>query len=230
MLFRQLFDPASSTYTYLIAADNGSEAVIIDPVIDRVTQYLELCKELNLKLRMTIDTHTHADHITGSGSLLEATGCKVVMGEATQAQFVSHRVQDGEVLEVGTLRLLALSTPGHTPDSFCFFLGDRVFTGDTLLIRGTGRTDFQNGDPAQQYHSIYEKLLTLPPKTLVYPGHDYRGMTVSTIEEEQRYNPRLQCTSTAAYIELMENLNLPLPKMMEIAVPVNLRCGLNIEK
>jgi glyoxylase-like metal-dependent hydrolase (beta-lactamase superfamily II) len=225
MIFRQLFDHTSHTYTYLLAERRGGEALLIDPVLENVEQYVRLVKELDLKLVMAVDTHIHADHITALGSLREQTGCASAMGAKTRAECVSIRFREGEKLFVDKLHLDILYTPGHTDDSYSFLLPDRVFTGDTLLIRGTGRTDFQNGDPAAQYDSLFGKLLTLPEDTLVYPAHDYNGMTASSIGEEKRYNPRLQVSSKQAYIDLMNGLELDDPKLMDIAVPANRVCG-----
>jgi glyoxylase-like metal-dependent hydrolase (beta-lactamase superfamily II)/rhodanese-related sulfurtransferase len=227
MIFRQLFDRTSCTYSYLLASGHGREALIIDPVIERVDHYLRLLAELQLSLVKAIDTHVHADHITGLPALRDKTRCVTVMGEQTKADVVSIRVCDGDFIDLEGLRLQAIYTPGHTDDSYSFRMDDRVFTGDTLLIRGTGRTDFQNGDARAQYDSIFNKLLKLPPETLVYPGHDYKGDTVSTIAEERDYNPRLQVDSVDEYAEIMANLSLPNPKMMDVAVPANLKVGLS---
>ena len=229
MLFRQLFDPTSSTYTYLIASRKGGEALIIDPVLERVDRYLTLLDELDLRLIKAVDTHVHADHITGLGALRDRTRCITVMGEQSGVDVVSMRVSEGEQIDIEGVALDVLYTPGHTDDSYSFLLGDRVFTGDTLLIRGTGRTDFQNGSAAAQYESIFNKLLRLPNETLVYPAHDYKGDTVSTIAEERACNPRLQVSSADEYIEIMNNLNLANPKMMDVAVPANLKIGLRQE-
>ncbi len=225
MIFRQMFDNVSSTYTYLLAHRRGGEALIIDPVYERVERYLQLLEELDLKLAKAIDTHVHADHITGLGELRDRTKCVTVMGRASSVDVVSMRVDDGDVIEIAGLRLEVMHTPGHTDDSYCFLMSDRVFTGDTLLIRGTGRCDFQNGDPAAAYDSLFNKLLALPNDTLVYPGHDYKGDTVSTIGEERACNPRLQVGSAAEYAELMNGLDLADPKMMDVAVPANQRIG-----
>ena len=230
MIFRQLFDTVSSTYSYLLASRRGGEALLIDPVIDRVDRYLQLLRELDLKLVKAVDTHLHADHITGLGALRDRTHCITVMGEQTHADVVSMRVAEGDRVEIEGLRLDVLYTPGHTDDSYSYLLPDRVFTGDTLLIRGTGRTDFQNGDPRAQYDSIFNKLLKLPEATLVYPAHDYKGDTVSTIGEEKLFNPRLKVKSMDEYAELMNNLKLPNPKMMDVAVPANMRVGLHQEE
>jgi sulfur dioxygenase len=230
MIFRQLFDHVSSTYSYLLASRAGGEALIIDPVLEKVDRYLQLIKELDLKLVKAVDTHLHADHITGLGALRDHTHCITVMGEQTKADVVSMRLTDGDKLTIEGLALDAIYTPGHTDDSYSFVLPDRVFTGDTLLIRGTGRTDFQNGDPRQQYDSIFNRLLKLPDATLVYPAHDYKGDTVSTIGEEKAYNPRLQVKSVQDYVELMNNLKLGNPKMMDVAVPANMKVGLAQEK
>ena len=227
MIFRQLFDTVSGTYTYLIASRHGGEALIIDPVLEKVDRYLQLVRELDLKLIKAIDTHLHADHITGLGALRDRTHCITVMGEQTHADVVSMRVADGERIEIEGLRLDVLYTPGHTDDSYSFLWGSRVFTGDTLLIRGTGRTDFQNGSARQQYDSIFNKLLKLPDETLVYPAHDYKGDTVSTIGEEKHFNPRLQVKSVDEYVALMSDLKLANPKMMDVAVPANMHVGLH---
>jgi sulfur dioxygenase len=227
VIFRQLFDSASSTYSYLVASRHGGEALIIDPVLEKVERYLQLLRELDLHLVKSLDTHLHADHITGSAALRDRTHCVTVMGEQTKADIVSMRVADGDRIEIEGLSLEALYTPGHTDDSYCFLMEDRVFTGDTLLIRGTGRTDFQNGDARAQYDSIFNKLLKLPDETLVYPAHDYKGDTVSTIGEERRFNPRLQVASADDYAALMGGLSLANPKMMDVAVPANMHIGLH---
>jgi glyoxylase-like metal-dependent hydrolase (beta-lactamase superfamily II)/rhodanese-related sulfurtransferase len=229
MIFRQLFDSTSGTYTYLLASRHGGEALIIDPVLEKVDRYLQLVRELDLRLVKAIDTHLHADHITGLGALRDRTHCVTVMGEQTKADIVSMRVAEGDRIEIEGVRLDVLYTPGHTDDSYSFVLDDRVFTGDTLLIRGTGRTDFQNGDPRAQYDSIFNKLLRLPDATLVFPAHDYKGETVSTIGEEKLFNPRLKVKSMDEYAVLMNNLNLPNPKMMDVAVPANMHVGLHQE-
>ena len=227
MIFRQLYDHESSTYTYLLAERTGGEALLIDPVLNDTDQYVRLVEELDLKLVMAVDTHIHADHITALGSLREHTGCASAMGEMTKVDCVSILFNEGEKLSADNLHLDIVYTPGHTDDSYSFVLPDRVFTGDTLLIKGTGRTDFQNGDPSAQYDSLFNKLLKLPEQTLVYPAHDYQGRTVSTIWEEKRYNPRLQVASKQAYIEQMNSLKLDNPRLMDIAVPANRNCGLN---
>jgi glyoxylase-like metal-dependent hydrolase (beta-lactamase superfamily II)/rhodanese-related sulfurtransferase len=226
MIFRQLFDSVSGTYTYLLASRRGGEALIIDPVIEKVDRYIQLINELDLKLVKAVDTHVHADHITGLGALRDRTHCITVMGEHSKVDVVSMRLAEGDKLTIEGVALDVLYTPGHTDDSYSFLLQDRVFTGDTLLIRGTGRTDFQNGDPRAQYDSIFNKLLKLPDETLVFPAHDYKGETISTIGEEKRFNPRLQVKSIEQYVDLMNSLNLPNPKMMDVAVPANLRQGL----
>lgn len=231
MIFRQLFDHASGTYTYLLARRHGGEALIIDPVKEQLPQYLTLIEQLDVKLVKAIDTHTHADHVTALGGLREHTGCMTLMGEYTKAECVSAHVREGETIDVDGVRLNALYTPGHTDESFSFVLNpgkpDAVFTGDVLLIRGTGRTDFQNGNPEKSWDSIVNKLFRLPDETLVYPAHDYKGWTVSSIGEERRFNPRLAGKSRAEYVEIMRNLNLADPKLMDVAVPANLACGNN---
>lgn len=230
MIFRQLFDSVSGTYSYLLASRLGGEALIIDPVLEKVDRYLQLVRELDLKLVKAVDTHLHADHITGLGALRDKTQCVTVMGEQTKADVVSMRLSDGDKLGIEGLSLDVIYTPGHTDDSYSFILPDRVFTGDTLLIRGTGRTDFQNGDPRQQYESIFGRLLKLPNETLIYPAHDYKGETVSTIGEEKAFNPRLQVKSMEEYVEIMNNLKLANPKMMDVAVPANMKVGLHQEE
>ena len=230
MIFRQLFDGVSSTYTYLLASRRGGEALIIDPVIEKVDRYIQLLHDLDLRLVKAVDTHLHADHVTGLGALRDRTHCITVMGDRSRVDVVSMRIADGDRLQIEGMELEALYTPGHTDDSFCFRMEDRVFTGDTLLIRGTGRTDFQNGDARAQYESIFGRLLRLPEETLVYPAHDYKGDTVSTIGEERRCNPRLQVRSVDEYVELMHNLKLPNPKMMDVAVPANMKVGLQQEE
>jgi sulfur dioxygenase len=227
MIFRQLFDSTSATYTYLLASRQGGEALIIDPVLEKVDRYLQLVRELDLKLVKAVDTHLHADHVTGLGALRDRTHCITVMGEQTHADVVSMRVAEGDRIEIEGLRLDVIYTPGHTDDSYSYLLADRVFTGDTLLIRGTGRTDFQNGDSRAQYDSIFNKLLKLPDEMLVYPAHDYKGDTVSTIREEKLFNPRLKVKSIDEYVALMANLKLANPKMMDVAVPANMLVGLH---
>ncbi len=222
MIFRQLFDHTSSTYTYLIAARADGEALIIDPVLEHVNHYIKLLEELDLKLVKVIDTHIHADHVSGIRELRNKTNCITIMGDKTQADIVSMKVSDNEIIQVDNLKIKAMQTPGHTTESFSFLMNDRIFTGDTLLIRGTGRTDFQNGSSSDSYESIFNNILKLHEETLVYPAHDYKGNTVSTIKEEKRFNPRLQVKSKQEYIDIMNNLNLPNPKMMDVFVSINL--------
>src|SRR3989440_1122757 len=225
MIFRQLFDSVSGTYTYLLASRRGGEALIIDPVLEKADLYLHLIREPDLRLVRAVDPHLHADHVTGLGALRDRTHCITVMGEQTKADVVSMRLAEGDRLKVEGVSLDVLYTPGHTDDSYSYVMSDRVFSGDTLLIRGTGRTDFQNGDPRAQYDSIFNKLLKLPEDTLLFPAHDYKGETVSTIGEEKTFNPRLQVKSADEYAELMNNLKLPNPKMMDVAVPANNKGG-----
>jgi glyoxylase-like metal-dependent hydrolase (beta-lactamase superfamily II)/rhodanese-related sulfurtransferase len=227
MIFRQLFDCVSGTYSYVLASRAGGEALIIDPVLEKVDRYCQLLRELDLKLVKAVDTHLHADHVTGLGELRDRTHCITIMGEQSKADVVAMRLGDGDKVTIEGLCLDAIYTPGHTDDSYSYVMGDRVFTGDTLLIRGTGRTDFQNGDARAQYASIFNRLLKLPEETLVFPAHDYKGDTVSTIGEEKRYNPRLQVRSADEYVALMNNLKLPNPKMMDVAVPANMHVGLH---
>lgn len=230
MIFRQLFDSVSGTYSYLLASRAGGEALILDPVLEKADRYCQLLRELDLRLVKAVDTHLHADHVTGLGELRDRTQCITIMGEQSKADVVSMRVSDGDRVTIEGLCLDVMYTPGHTDDSYSYLMGDRVFTGDTLLIRGTGRTDFQNGSSRAQYDSIFNRLLKLPEETLVYPAHDYKGDTVSTIGEEKRYNPRLQVRNVDEYIELMANLKLPNPKMMDVAVPANMHVGLHQEE
>ena len=230
MIFRQLFDSVSGTYTYLLASRAGGEALILDPVLEKVDRYCQLLRELDLKLVKAVDTHLHADHVTGLGELRDRTHCVTIMGEQSKADIVAMRVSDSDKVTIEGLSLEVIYTPGHTDDSYSFLMGDRVFTGDTLLIRGTGRTDFQNGNARAQCESIFNRLLKLPDETLVYPAHDYKGDTVSTIGEEKRYNPRLQVRSIEEYVELMGNLKLPNPKMMDVAIPANMHVGLHQEE
>ena len=230
MIFRQLFDSVSGTYSYLLASRAGGEALILDPVLEKADRYCQLLRELDLRLVKAVDTHLHADHVTGLGELRDRTQCITIMGEQSKADVVSMRVSDGDKVMIEGLSLDVMYTPGHTDDSYSYLMGDRVFTGDTLLIRGTGRTDFQNGSSRAQYDSIFNRLLKLPDETMVYPAHDYKGDTVSTIGEERRYNPRLQVRSVDEYIELMANLKLPNPKMMDVAVPANMHVGLHQEE
>lgn len=225
MIFEQLFDKTSCTFTYLISSGPGREALIIDPVLDHVETYLKTLNRLDLKLVKVIDTHIHADHITGMSELQIKTNCETVMGDKTPAEVVSIKVKDQEDVSIENLKLKAIYTPGHTRESFSFLMKDRVFTGDTLLIGGTGRTDFQNGDPYDSYNSIFNILLKLPSQTKVYPAHDYNGNFFSTIEKEKAYNPRLKVESADEYADIMNNLNLPDPKLMDVAIPRNLKLG-----
>lgn len=230
MIFRQFFDSVSSTYTYLISSGYGREALIIDPVLEKTDQYIKLLNELDLRLVKVIDTHIHADHISGLGELRNKTKCITIMGEQAPADVVSMHVKDNEKISIENINLTALYTPGHTDDSYSFLMNDKLFTGDTLLIKGTGRTDFQNGNPYDQYNSLFDRLLKLPEETFIYPAHDYKGENVSTIGEEKKFNPRLQVSSAQEYALIMNNLNLSNPKMMDIAVPENKKMGLSIEK
>lgn len=225
MLFRQLFDKASSTFTYLIASAKGREALIIDPVLDNINEYIVLLNELDLRLVKVIDTHIHADHITGASKLKDQTNCITIMGEQTPANAVDLEVKDEEIIKLDQIEIKALYTPGHTSDSFSFLMNDYLFSGDTLLINGTGRTDFQNGSAKDAYNSIFNKLLKLPEKTLLYPAHDYNGEKVSSIGKEKKFNPRLQVSSENEYVEIMNNLNLPEPKMMDVNVARNIKLG-----
>ena len=223
MIFKQLFDNTSSTYTYIISSGEGREALIIDPVIENTPEYLRVLKDLNLKLVKVIDTHIHADHISGLNELSKKTNCSKVMGEHSASEVIDIRVKDNEKIKIENIEITSMYTPGHTDCSYSFLMTDRIFTGDTLLINGTGRTDFQNGNSIDQYHSLFDKILKLPEKTLVFPAHDYKGNKVSTIGEEKRNNPRLKVDSAEQYAELMNNLNLQNPKMIDVAVPANIK-------
>jgi sulfur dioxygenase len=221
MIFNQLFDDKSSTYTYIISSGKGREALIIDPVIEHTKKYIKILKDLELKLVKVIDTHIHADHISGLNELNKQTECTRIMGEESESEVIDLRVKENEKVKIEELELTTLYTPGHTKCSYSYLMNDRVFTGDTLLINGTGRTDFQGGSAMEQYDSIFNKLLKLPNKTLVYPAHDYNGKKFSTVENERNNNPRLQVSSPDEYIQIMNNLKLANPKMMNIAVPAN---------
>ena len=229
MIFNQLFDEKSSTYTYIIASGKGREALIIDPVIEHTNEYLKVLENLELKLVKVIDTHIHADHITGLNELNKRTKCTRVMGEKSKSEVIDLKVKDDEKIEIENIKLETIYTPGHTDCSYSYFMNDRVFTGDTLLINGTGRTDFQNGSSHDAYDSLFNRILKLPEKTLVYPAHDYNGKKYSTIENEKNNNPRLQVKSKEQYAEIMNNLNLANPKMMDVAVPANIK-GLTLDQ
>ena len=224
MIFNQFFDEVSCTYTYLISSGKGREALIIDPVIEKVNDYILYLKKLDLKLVKVIDTHIHADHISGLSKLREKTKCVTIMGDKSPSEIVSLKVKDDEKIKIENIELTSIYTPGHTSCSYSFLMNDRVFTGDTLLINGTGRTDFQNGDPVAQYHSIFDRILKLPEETVVYPAHDYNGKKFSTIGGQKKTNPRLQVENVEEYVNIMKNLKLDPPKMMDIAVPANIKC------
>ena len=223
MIFEQLFDTKSSTYTYIVSSGKGREALIIDPVIENTDEYIRILKNLDLKLVKVIDTHIHADHISGLNELSKRTKCSKVMGEQSASEVIDIRVKDNEKIKIENIELISMYTPGHTDCSYSFVMNDRVFTGDTLLINSTGRTDFQNGSSYDAYDSLFNKLLKLPEKTLVYPAHDYNGKKHSTVENEKNYNPRLQVSSAEEYAEIMDNLNLENPDMIDVAVPANIK-------
>ena len=226
MIFKQVFDKKSSTYTYIIASAEGREALIIDPVLENVEDYIKILNQLNLKLVKVIDTHIHADHVTGAGKLRDKTKCVTIMGEHTPTDAVEVKVKDEEIIKLDGLNFKAIYTPGHTSDSFCFVMDKYLFSGDTLLINGTGRTDFQNGSSIDAYNSIFNRLLKLPDDTLLYPAHDYKGQTVSTIGKEKRSNPRLQVRNVDEYIEIMNNLDLKKPEKIDYNVSSNLKLGI----
>ena len=225
MIFKQVFDQKSSTYTYIIASAEGREALIIDPVLENVEDYISILTELNLKLVKVIDTHIHADHVTGAGKLRDKTQCVTIMGEHTPTDAVEIKVKDEEIIKLDQLKIKALYTPGHTSDSFSFLMDNYLFSGDTLLINGTGRTDFQNGNSKDAYNSLFNRLLKLPDETLVYPAHDYKGEKVSSIGKEKKFNPRLQVNNVEEYIEIMNNLNLKKPAAIDFNVANNLKLG-----
>ena len=225
MIFRQVFDNKSSTYTYLIASAKGREAVIIDPVIENVESYIKLLQELDLKLVKVIDTHIHADHVTGALKLKQSTNCSTLMGEHTPADTVDIKLKDDDIIKIDQLEIKAMYTPGHTSDSYSFLMDNYLFSGDTLLINGTGRTDFQNGSSKDAYNSIFNRLLKLPEDTILYPGHDYNGKESSTIGNEKKFNPRLQVKNVDEYVELMSNLNLAKPQLIDINVSRNIKLG-----
>ena len=228
MIFKQVFDQKSSTYTYIIASAEGREALIIDPVLENVEDYIKLLTELNLKLVKVIDTHIHADHVTGAGKLRDKTQCVTIMGEHTPTDAVEIKVKDEEIIKLDQLKIKALYTPGHTSDSFSFLMDNYLFSGDTLLINGTGRTDFQNGNSKDAYNSLFNRLLKLPDETLVYPAHDYKGEKVSTIGKEKKFNPRLQVNNVEEYVEIMNNLNLKKPAAIDFNVANNLKLGVEL--
>lgn len=224
--FFQLFEHESSTYTYLLVDKKTREAVIIDPVIETVERDLQLLSELNAKLKYVLDTHVHADHITAAGKIREKTGAKTVVSRAAQVECVDVPADDKDVLKFGEHSIQILQTPGHTDGCLSFLIDDAVFTGDSLMIRANGRTDFQQGSSETLYHSITEKLFSLPDETLVYPGHDYRGQTVTTIGLEKKYNPRIGGGRTLQeFVKIMSELKLANPKKIHQAVPANLLCG-----
>ena len=223
MIFNQFFDEVSSTYTYLLSSGKGREALIIDPVLENTNDYVLYLKKLDLKLVKVIDTHIHADHFSGLKELHKQTNCAVIMGDKSPSEVVTIKVKDNEKIKIENIELTSMYTPGHTDCSYSFLMKDRIFTGDTLLINGTGRTDFQNGNPIDQYYSLFDRILKLPEKTFVYPAHDYKGNKVSTIGQQKQNNPRLQVKSSNQYAELMNSLKLDNPKMMDIAIPANIK-------
>ena len=231
MIFKQLFDDATWTYTYLIADPKTKEAVFVDPVNTQIDVYLELLKEHDLTLKYTLESHVHADHITASGLLRQKTGAETGVSTLCGAESADVQIQDGDVFEFGDgEKIKIISTPGHTPGSISFLWRDRLLSGDSLFIGGCGRTDFQGGDAGALYDAITQRLFTLPDETLVYPGHDYQGRWVSSIKQERTNNPRLTGKSREEFIEIMENLNLPHPKLINEAVPANRYCGLDADE
>ena len=227
MIFKQVFDDTSFTYTYLIASEKGREAIIIDPVLENVEKYIELLREFDLRLVKVIDTHIHADHITGASKLKKKTNCTTIMGEHSPSELVELKVKDEEIIKIDQIEIKAIYTPGHTSDSYSFLMNNYLFSGDTLLINGTGRTDFQNGNSNDAYDSIFNKLLKLPEETLLYPGHDYNGKKVSSLKKEKEFNPRLQVKNVSEYNNIMNNLNLSKPTLMDTNVRRNIKLGAN---
>jgi len=229
MIFEQLFDTKSSTYTYIVSSGKGREALVIDPVIENTNEYIKILKNLDLKLVKVIDTHIHADHISGLNELSKRTKCSKIMGEHSSSEVIDIHVKDNEKIKIENIELISIYTPGHTDCSYSFLMNDRVFTGDILLINTTGRTDFQSGSSYDAYDSLFNRLLKLPEKTLVYPAHDYNEKKYSTIENEKNNNPRLQVSSKEEYAEIMDNLNIENPEMMDVAVQANLK-GLTLDQ
>jgi len=226
MIFRQLFEPVSSTYCYLVACPSTREAALIDPVIEETERYVGLLAELGLRLVYTLETHVHADHVTAADALRTRLGSRAVVKAGAGADCADVLAQHGDELAVGTLRLTVRATPGHTDGCVAYVMADRVFTGDALLIGGCGRTDFQQGDARRLYASVHEQVFSLPPDTLVFPAHDYKGRTVSTVREELATNARLGGGKTVdEFVEIMANLKLAYPKQIDRAVPANRRCG-----
>lgn len=226
MLFRQLYDHESSTYTYLIADSSTREAILVDSVVEHIERDLKLLQELNLTLKYCLETHIHADHITGTGSLRDRTGCQGVVPVNAQAKCADRFIDDGEIIQLGEVEIKAIATLGHTDSHMAYLVNhDRVLTGDALLIRGCGRTDFQNGDAATLFESVTKRLFSLADDILVYPAHDYHGRTVSTIGEEKQWNPRFKQRDCQGFIKLMNNLDLSYPRKMMEAVPANQGCG-----
>ena len=225
MLFKQFFEKGTCTFTYVLADTNTNEALIIDSVVGEVDKYLEFLKNHNLRLLYSLDTHIHADHITGHSKLREKTDCKVLMSKESKVKCADLLFSDADIISCGSIKLKAIHTPGHTDDSYCFLVNNLLFTGDTLMINATGRTDFQNGSSKSQYNSIFNIIKNLPSDLMVYPGHDYKGKTSSTLQDEFADNPRLQVQTEDQYVKLMDSLNLAKPKYIDIAVPLNQKCG-----
>lgn len=224
-MFKQFYDEVSSTLTYLLADEQSRQAVLIDPVTDNIDEYLDFLRHAELNLVYSLETHVHADHITGGGKLKALTHAKTAVSNACGAETADIQLQDHDEIEFGAEKIKVIATPGHTPGSLSFLWRDRLFTGDSLLINGCGRTDFQGGDAGKLYDAITTRLFSLAPETLVYPGHDYNGRRVSSIAQEKLINPRLANKTKAEFVHLMENLNLPKPKLIDIAVPANRKCG-----
>jgi len=224
-MFKQFYDDVSSTLTYLIADMESKQAVLIDPVIENIDEYLNIIKAHQLTLVYSLETHVHADHITGGGQLKTITTAKTAVSQACGADSADMQLKDNDVITFGHEKITVIATPGHTAGSVSFLWRDRVFTGDSLLINGCGRTDFQSGDAGKLYDCITGKLFMLPDETLVYPGHDYNSRRVSSIGQEKLINPRLANQTRDEFIYTMANLNLPKPKMIDIAVPANRKCG-----
>ncbi len=227
LIFRQLFEPMSSTYTYILGDSQSKEALIIDPVKETMDRDLQILSELHLNLKIVVETHIHADHITSSGPLREKTGAAIFVGAGTELMTADRLLKDGESFHCGSFEMKTLATPGHTDGCTSFYMAPFVFTGDALLIRGCGRTDFQQGNSETLFRSVREKLFTLPDDTLVYPAHDYKGRTCSSIKEEKEFNPRLKMSNSLdEFKQIMEDLDLKPPKKIDVAVPANMKSGL----
>lgn len=227
LIFRQLFDKETSTYTYLLADAALREGILIDPVLEQKNRDINLIEELGLKIKYVLDTHVHADHITGASAIRNQLHSKYVVGAGSALECADILIKDGDSLNFGSFQIDALATPGHTDSCMSFYIDNMVFTGDTLLVRGCGRTDFQQGSVEKLYNSIHQKIYNLPPNTLVYPAHDYHGVSCSTVSEEEKWNPRISVDQNLeGFKKIMDELKLEQPKFIDVAIPANLKCGL----